>query len=95
MARSHSDPHSQTWKRFKEPSQLSTDSTHELPFVKRHGMKDIQEHVLQKQQMPVCEASRPMRRRVNLIISPCIGITGHAPMTGFHRVQFVIQLLTP
>ncbi|GFW07143.1 putative RNA-directed DNA polymerase from transposon X-element [Trichonephila clavipes] len=33
MARSHSDPHSKTWKRSKEPSQLSTDSTHELPLV--------------------------------------------------------------
>ncbi|GFX80444.1 RNase H domain-containing protein [Trichonephila clavipes] len=32
MARSHSDPHSKTWKRSQEPSQLSTDSTHELPF---------------------------------------------------------------
>ncbi|GFU59049.1 putative RNA-directed DNA polymerase from transposon X-element [Trichonephila clavipes] len=30
MARSHSDPHSKTWKRSKEPSQLSTNSTHEL-----------------------------------------------------------------
>ncbi|GFY11578.1 putative RNA-directed DNA polymerase from transposon X-element [Trichonephila clavipes] len=34
MARSHSDPHSKTWKRSKEPSQLSTNSTHELPFVR-------------------------------------------------------------
>ncbi|GFW99906.1 uncharacterized protein TNCV_2126141 [Trichonephila clavipes] len=32
MARSHRDPHSKTWKRSKEPSQLSTDSTHELPL---------------------------------------------------------------
>ncbi|GFW07166.1 hypothetical protein TNCV_3693611 [Trichonephila clavipes] len=32
MARSHSDPHSKTWKRSKESSQLSTDSTHELPL---------------------------------------------------------------
>ncbi|GFV29900.1 hypothetical protein TNCV_657291 [Trichonephila clavipes] len=34
MARSHSDPHSKTWKRSKEPSQLSTDSTHKLPLMK-------------------------------------------------------------
>ncbi|GFV06938.1 hypothetical protein TNCV_2916981 [Trichonephila clavipes] len=32
MARSHSDCHSKTWNRSQEPSQLSTDSTHELPF---------------------------------------------------------------
>ncbi|GFV01098.1 putative RNA-directed DNA polymerase from transposon X-element [Trichonephila clavipes] len=37
MASSHSDPHSQTWKRSKEPSQLSTDSTHELPLVRLGG----------------------------------------------------------
>ncbi|GFT50090.1 putative RNA-directed DNA polymerase from transposon X-element [Trichonephila clavipes] len=37
MARSYSDPHSKTWKRSKEPSQLSTDSTHELPLVRLGG----------------------------------------------------------
>ncbi|GFW07316.1 hypothetical protein TNCV_3695081 [Trichonephila clavipes] len=51
---------------------------------KRHGMKDIQEHVL-KQQMPVCEAVWPMRRRVNLTSVLRSGITGHAPMTGFSQ----------
>ncbi|GFV72323.1 hypothetical protein TNCV_637851 [Trichonephila clavipes] len=30
MARSLSDPHFKTWERSKEPSQLSTDSTHKL-----------------------------------------------------------------
>ncbi|GFX47616.1 hypothetical protein TNCV_3016351 [Trichonephila clavipes] len=29
----HSDPHFKTWKDHKEPSQLSTDSTHELPLL--------------------------------------------------------------
>ncbi|GFU30393.1 hypothetical protein TNCV_2717141 [Trichonephila clavipes] len=53
------------------------------------------ESTFSKQQMPVCEAVWPMRRRVNLTSVLRIGITGHAPMTRFQRVQFVIQLLTP
>ncbi|GFX13682.1 hypothetical protein TNCV_1921951 [Trichonephila clavipes] len=39
MARSHSDPHFKTWKSPKNP-QLSTDSTHELPFV-RHSERMV------------------------------------------------------
>ncbi|GFT31865.1 hypothetical protein TNCV_697861 [Trichonephila clavipes] len=62
---------------------------------KRHGMKDIQEHVLQTTNARVCEASMANARRVNLTSVLRSGITGHAPMTGFTGVQFVIQLLTP
>ncbi|GFW41212.1 hypothetical protein TNCV_842521 [Trichonephila clavipes] len=51
-------------------------------WIPRFGVPGVSESTFSKQQMPVCEVW-PMRRRVNLTSVLRIGITGHAPMTGF------------
>ncbi|GFW64526.1 hypothetical protein TNCV_3513481 [Trichonephila clavipes] len=65
---------SNTWTRARMASTRQQ--------CKRHGMKDIQEHVLQNKCLCV-KRVWPMRRRVNLTSVLRSGITGHAPMTGF------------
>ncbi|GFX40185.1 putative RNA-directed DNA polymerase from transposon X-element [Trichonephila clavipes] len=70
------DPHSKTWKRSKEPSQLSTDSTHELPLVASASLyvDDLQIS---------CEGSdmrmiqRQLQTAVNNIVK-CCNTNGHS-----------------